>query len=242
MAIQAARSAGRRVHYSGAAEVPTAKAKKSTARKAKVPAVRQRPGVPSTYTPELGTELCTRIAMGETLRGICHQPSAQEVLDREAQGLPAIVNEYPTEYTVRKWLGLFPDFHKLYHNARTQQADAIFDLVVDMGVGLVVEARREPGKIYRDREVATAARVLQWAAGKLKPAEYGERSMVDPGVAIHIETTLDMGSGTEPIAGGKTVYTVEAAPLESAAQQIERVAKESKDGKTTKPKPAAGRK
>jgi hypothetical protein len=212
-----------------------AKAKKSTARKAKVPAVRKLPGLPSAYTTDIGEDICGRIAMGETLRGICRKPSAEEVAGREASGLPPLPAPPATEWTARKWLGKFPDFHKLYHTARQLQADRIFDEIVDISMGLMDTTRREPGKVYKDREVATAVRALQWAAGKLKPQEYGERSMSDPGIAIHIETTLDMNNkGQEPVAGGKTVYTIEAAPLETPAQKVERMTKEKPDGKKAK--------
>lgn len=197
--------------------------------------MRKQPGPPSTYTPDVGEEICGRIAMGETLRGICRKPTEEEVLARDQLGLPPLPDKTPNEYTVRQWLGRFPEFHKLYYTARQQQADRLFDEIVDISMGLMDTTRREPGKVYKDREVATAVRALQWAAGKLKPQEYGDRSNVDPGIAIHIETTLDMANNSQaPVAGGKTVYTIEAAPIETAAQKAERLTKEKPSGKKAK--------
>lgn len=214
--------------------MPRAKAKA----KPKVPAVRKMGGPPSLYTPELGEEICARIAMGETLRGICYRPSELEIGDRIVNGLPALPEPtLPTEYTVRSWLGKFPEFHKLYFVARQLQADRLFDEIVDISMGLIDVTRREPGKVYRDREIATAVRALQWAAGKLKPQEYGERSVIDPGTTIHIQTTLDMNNqGSAPVAGGKTTYEIVAEPLETATQKAARLTKEKPDGKPTKPK------
>lgn len=64
-------------------------------------------GRPSTYTPEIGGEICRRMSEGETLRNICAD-----------KHMPHIA-------TVWEWanLGKHPDFGELYARAQKVQAD-----------------------------------------------------------------------------------------------------------------------
>lgn len=61
-------------------------------------------GRPSLYTEELAAEICSRIAVGETLTAICED------------------EDMPDRVTVWRWLGR-PDFSQLYARAREAQAD-----------------------------------------------------------------------------------------------------------------------
>ena len=189
--------------------------------------IRKRAGVPSTYSPELGETICVRIAMGETLTGICRTPTENEM----ALGAKPRDPDLPHESTLRRWMVRFPDFHKAYHAARQLQADRVFDEIIDHSRAMMDSRLQQEGRIYRDREASVALRALQWVAARLKPQEYGERVGIDNATTIHIETTLDLGQGSEPVAGGKTTYTVEALPIETAAGRLERAKKEKPDGK-----------
>lgn len=145
---------------------------------------------PSIYRPELALAICERLAAGETLRSICKDIA------------------FPTEETFRKWAMNNDVLREAFRMAKELKAHTIFDEALDMA--------RE----IRDMESPTAQKVrafdiamthLRWAAGKLHPQDYGERSAITTVVPIQINTTLDLGKGPVPEAGG---YTIEAVLTE----------------------------
>jgi hypothetical protein len=64
-------------------------------------------GRPSDYNPEIGAEICRRIAEGETIGDIC-----------KTEGMPSRV-------TVWNWTHIHPDFLSLYTRARWPEIDQI---------------------------------------------------------------------------------------------------------------------
>lgn len=191
--------------------------------------VRLRSGPPSLYTPEMARDICVKVAMGPSLRAVCREK------DKEGELI------FPREETIRAWMIDFPEFGNAFALARKYQADSIFDEILDLAHGLIHPDDRDPGTIYKEREVQAATRILQWTVAKLKPEEYGDRVSPDGRVAISINTTMDMGKGAqavEPTVGGKTIYTIEAPREETALERIER---SKVDGKAKKKKPRARR-
>ncbi len=181
---------------------------------------RKRRGPVSAYQPEIGEMICTRMAAGETLRAICLESNEKDADGKFIHPLQLSL------HTIRGWLVTFPEFNKLYKTARDLQAHGLFDEIIDLAHGLVDADVREPGKIYKDREVSVAVRTLQWAAGRLLPATYGEHQQVKPTVAVQINTTLELeaDASAQPVIGGKTKYVITVA--ETAAEKQDRVAQE----------------
>ena len=102
------------------------------------------------YSTEVVTEICERIAQGQSLIKICRDKAM------------------PPRNNVNKWLldPAYPEFHAMYARAREAQGDYFADEVID----LADEATKETAQAIR---VKIDAR--KWACGILNPAKYGER-------------------------------------------------------------------
>jgi hypothetical protein len=120
---------------------------------------------PSSFTEEMGDEICRRLIEGESLRSIC-----------ASEGFPA-------QSTVCRWLANNETFRKQYAHARELQADALFDEVLDIADNGTNDWMQRNGEgdegwalngehIQRSR-VRIDAR--KWMAGKLRPKVYGDK-------------------------------------------------------------------
>lgn len=107
-------------------------------------------GRPSTFTKEVGDNICERLAAGESLRAICR-----------ADGRKA--------HTVLKWKDDHPEFAAQYARAREDQADALADEAMEIADASV-------GGMTAD---VAAARLRwdarRWFASKLAPKRYGDK-------------------------------------------------------------------
>lgn len=142
----------------------------------------------STYDPVLAIAICERIAEGETLSGIC-----------ATEGMP-------DRKTFRGWVVRDEGLRRAYDAAREVKSHSLFDEVLDITRRLKEEAI--------DNAKVNALRValdnLRWAAGKLNPKEYGEKSVATPGLAIQINTTLNLGATDKQLgpAPGENLYSI----------------------------------
>lgn len=135
-------------------------------------------GRPSTYTETLTSEICERLADGESLRQIC----ADEHM--------------PARSTVFKWLSENETFSDQYARAREEQADTLADEIVAIAdeectmiradKHLAVKGEDEEGNVEVVFDSVAVARnrlrvdARKWIAAKLKPKKYGEK--VDVGL------------------------------------------------------------
>ena len=71
-------------------------------------------GRPSKYTVKLTEKICTRLALGESMRKICDDA------------------DMPSRRTVLRWLGDHEEFRTLYAEARELQADHFFDEMMEI--------------------------------------------------------------------------------------------------------------
>lgn len=105
-------------------------------------------GQPSTYTPEVGEEICWRLIHGESLLSIGRDP------------------EMPCPGTVYRWVKRHDDFEEMYRDARTMQADYLFDETREVAVAATVET------VSVDRLRFDIAR---WQTSRLAPKKYMDR-------------------------------------------------------------------
>lgn len=134
----------------------------------------------STFTDEIAKLICERIADGESLKGIC-----------EDENMPA-------KSTVFKWLAENATFSDMYARAKEEQADAIFDEILDIaddGRNDWMERRGEEdagwvtnGENIQRSRLRIDAR--KWMAGKLRPRKYGEKLEIDQKTTIEAGDTL----------------------------------------------------
>jgi hypothetical protein len=110
---------------------------------------RKRPwGRSDLYTPELGAEICRRLADGASLGQVCADPLM------------------PHRSTVYGWLAAHADFAELYRQAREVQAHDRFDLAWDI-VSTASPATTALARLQFD--------VIRWQTARMAPRVYGER-------------------------------------------------------------------
>ena len=106
------------------------------------------------YTERMATEICERVARGETLREIVSDPNLRISIN-----------------CVYKWINNnLGDFRERYYSARKQMADSLVD-------DLLLDTK----DIKNDEAMAKKVRasVVQWYVGKINPTQYGDTRRVE---------------------------------------------------------------
>jgi hypothetical protein len=145
---------------------------------------RKGKGRPTAYTPELGKEICRRLARGETLINICRD-----------KHVPARSNIYNW-----LWDDRYQEFQDMYARAREMQAHHLFDETLD----IADDARndwttkkfgKEEVEVV-DVEVVLRSRLRvdtrKWYISKVLPKVYGDK--------------LDLTSGGERLVGNEITF------------------------------------
>ncbi len=150
---------------------------------------------PSVFRPELVVEIVERVAEGETLSSICADDGM------------------PTPSTFRRWVLARDEVREAFFLARELKADSLFDEALDLARAI----KRSPGTSQNVRAYDVAMSHLRWAAGKLNPQRYSDRSQISLTVPIQINTTLDLGQGsTVQVTEHGSVYDLTAQVVEEA--------------------------
>lgn len=163
----------------------------------------KRRGIPSThFTQEKADAICERLAAPESLRSICR-----------SEGMPA-------KKVVLKWLRDIPEFRTQYEMARDDQADMLFDEILDIaedGSNDWMERQNFDGaqigwhingeSVSRSKLRIDARKYL---ASKLKPKKYGEKLEVDQTIGV----TNDLGAMLERVGqvGARLVPGIDLVP------------------------------
>jgi hypothetical protein len=114
---------------------------------ARLAAGRDRRGRWSTFTPELGREICERIANGESLKAIGQDPTM------------------PCSATILRWAAEFPEFGDDYARARQLMADLLFDEAREVALGAT------PASVWADR---LRFDTIRWMTARMAPRKYCE--------------------------------------------------------------------
>lgn len=132
------------------------------------------------YTDELASEICRRLAEGESLRGICR-----------GEGMPS-------HSTVVIWaLEDVHGFGNRYARAREVQAHVLVDELVEIAdkpmVGEKVTIKADGSREVVTGDTVDRARLRydarKWAASKILPKIYGDRTVIagDPAAPLVVE-------------------------------------------------------
>lgn len=111
-------------------------------------------GRPTKYSQEMADKICGLISNGMSLRAICN------------------VNGMPARGTVYQWLNENLEFQDQYTRARVEQADYFAEEIVEIADS--VEA--DSAAVAKARLQVDARK---WAASKLAPKKYGEKTELD---------------------------------------------------------------
>jgi hypothetical protein len=130
---------------------------------------RKPTGRPSSYTEDVGFEICERLAHGEPLTRIC-----------KSEHMPYVS-------TVYRWLLKDKTFCDMYARARDDQADTMADQITEIAdetpemepvldkEGKIIEMRMHSAYVQWQRNRVDARK---WVAAKLKPRKYGDRQIL----------------------------------------------------------------
>jgi hypothetical protein len=131
-----------------------------------VAAPKNKMGRPSIYSQDLADRICTRLALGESIRSICKD-----------DGMPA-------QSQVYVWLNRHPEFQEQYTRAREEQAESHADEIVDIADetpdtvpvydkdGNVIDIKLDSAYIAWQKQRIDARK---WNAAKQRPKKYGDR-------------------------------------------------------------------
>ncbi len=121
-------------------------------------------GRPSDFTNDIGDEICTLLISGRSLRSICRE------------------DKFPSIGTVLRWVGVNKAFQEQYTCARLDQAETIFDEILDIadnGDNDYMERHgdSEGYQVNGDAIQRSKLRIdtRKWMLGKMKPKKYGEK-------------------------------------------------------------------
>ena len=138
----------------------------------------------SAYTEEMALIICDRIANGESLKGMCED------------------EDMPSRSTVFKWLAENKTFSDMYARAREEQADTIFDEIIEIaddGRNDWMERRGEEdaGWVTNGENIQRAKLRIdtrKWMAGKLRPKKYGEKLELEHGGSIALQPVINFNA------------------------------------------------
>lgn len=124
-------------------------------------------GRPSKYSMELVTDICRRIAEGQSLRKICAGPGMVHI------------------DTVREWLLQKPEFSAQYARAREEQADLLADECIEIADDksqdiLDIKEGGDTRMITNSAAVQRAKLQVdarKWKAGQLAPKKWGQQNI-----------------------------------------------------------------
>jgi hypothetical protein len=146
--------------------------------KAKAPGKPKAPpkptGRPSSFNPELASDICAQLATGKSMRTVC------------------LADEMPAMSTVFKWLSAHSEFAEQYARAKAESADALVEEILDIsddGRNDWMEVHDKDGdcigyKVNGEHVQRSKLRVetRKWIAAKLKPKKYGDKLDLNHGV------------------------------------------------------------
>lgn len=125
-------------------------------------------GVPLTYTPEIGREICEKVAVSHvSLVKLCKQNP-----------------HWPCYQTIYEWRIKVKEFGDNYTKAKQDQVEALVDQCLDISDDSGFDYHlNADGVVIVDSEAINRARLRidtrKWIAAKLAPKLYGEKKEIE---------------------------------------------------------------
>lgn len=128
---------------------------------------------PYAWTPEIEDEIFDRLAKGESIRSICKD------------------DWLPTWPVVNKRLASDEQFVVRYARAREDQADKLFDEILEIADQYDQAAEKLEGGVDHINRARLRIDARKWMAGKLRPKVYGDKLDLSGNVGITITLESD---------------------------------------------------
>lgn len=134
---------------------------------------RKRVGRPSSYNPEIASEICEALAYS----------------DKSLDWLCANRSSFPPSGTVFRWMENHAEFRESYLRAKERQADYLFDQCTEISDDDSLD-KENPAQVQRAR---LRIETRKWVAGKLRPKAYGESKTLTVDANLNVQqSTVDM--------------------------------------------------
>lgn len=121
-------------------------------------------GRPTEYNTDVADSICARIADGESLRSICR------------------CSDMPSMSMVMRWLGVHQYFREQYARAREEQADKIFDELLEIADdGRNDWIEKEQGSVVDHEHVSRSKLRIdtrKWMLARMAPKKYGDATNI----------------------------------------------------------------
>ena len=156
-------------------------------------------GRPTLYTEELASEICAELALGKSIRTVCHP------------------EHMPSVATIFNWFSKHPTFLEQYTRAKQESADAMAEDVLDIADDgtndymTITKGDKEyevtNGEAIQRSRLRVETR--KWLMAKMKPKKYGDK----------IDMTTNGKDLPTPILGGLSVKELDALPTNDSNSQ-----------------------
>lgn len=155
-------------------------------------------GRPSSYDPEIASQICHLIACNTRLRQI-----------EQMDGMPS-------RPTIRLWLAQNPEFLTQYDKAREEMVEQMFDELLEIADDSRNDfAEAEDGGLKPQPEMVARARLRadtrKWLMSKVLPRKYGERVALTGSDGGPVELSLTVAVSQLTAAFGEVIEN-EAQP------------------------------
>lgn len=140
------------------------------------------------YDPNIALQVVERVAEGELLKDIC-----------------TVRNKMPCRQTFLRWVAREPTLRKAYMAAKELSALAFEEKALETAEGIA----RSPGTPQKVGAARIYIDQLRWSAARRDPKTYSDRGPMGNVVPVHIETTLNLGTG---VSEQEDVYTIDVTP------------------------------
>ena len=122
---------------------------------------------PETYTEEIVSELCARVATGMSLCKVC------------------AMDDMPVSSTFYLWLPKYPGLSERYAHAKQASADADADKLDQLA-----EEVLKPDGVEAQR-VKVAADIIKWSMSKKQPKKYGDKIQQEVSGSLNVNNMSD---------------------------------------------------
>ena len=148
-------------------------------------------GRPSKYNERIATEVCERLAQGETLKAICDDLKISHMSVwrwQEANEEFSLRYARAREFQARSW------FEEMVQAAKTPEYGDVKESGIDGQGNTWEKTKTEDQVAHRRLKIDT----LKWAVSKILPREYGDKTVTEivgkDGGAIKVESKSEITS------------------------------------------------
>lgn len=146
-------------------------------------------GRPTKYSEELTSEICSRMAAGESLKSICKS------------------DDMPAMSSVFLWLGKYKEFSDKYAKATEARADCMFEEMLEIADdGTNDYMLTKDGEERYNSEHVNRSRLRvdtrKWMLARMRPLKYGDKQQVEHSGSINTMSDEELEAKIKALTNG----------------------------------------